>query len=89
MSNLDKTTYQITFLTVGLKAIPMRVIALKTNTFVTFKGAKDFFLCPVFNLRVTETKGNRRKVTMEAYLDHKSTLFQVIFGPYTIYIIQF
>ena len=55
----------------------MRVIAMKSNAFVTLKGGQDFFLQPVFNLQVTSTKDDRRKVTLQIHFDHKSMLFQV------------
>ena len=64
--------------TVGQKVIPMRVVAMKSNTFVTLKGGQDFFLQPVFNLKVTPTKDDRRKITLQIHFDHKSMLFQVL-----------
>ena len=50
---------------------------MKSNAFVTLKGGQDFFLQPVFNLQVTSTKDDRRKVTLQTHFDHKSMLFQV------------
>ena len=49
---------------------------MKSNAFVTLKGGQDF-LQPVFNLQVTSTKDDRRKVTLQTHFDHKSMLFQV------------